>query len=238
MTDTTDRRQPDEAEGQPADPPPAALRVRASWLVVAATAVLVLGIGVVAGVVLLDDDVPEPVEVAGEFVALYASNDLDSAATYLAADVDPGILSNEDNSDPLTLRFREATGHRISVGSCEETGPDPGGTLVACGYTYHDFRSDEIGRGPFGAGSSYVVIVEEGTVVAFEDQPAAFSFTDPEGFSIQMWTPFAAWVSRNHPEAMAIMYSPDGRGWEITEESILLWDQYLTEWATEVNQES
>ncbi len=227
MTDTTDIT----------TTPATASRIRPSR-VVAAAVVLILASGAVAALMLRDSDAPDAGAVAEEFIGFYVRGDLDTAATYLAADVDPGILSTEDNSDPLAVRFREATGHRVAVGSCEEAGPHPKGTLVECGYTYHDFRSDEIGRGPFGVGSVYGVVVEGGEVVAFEDQPAAFSFTDPEGFSMQMWTPFAAWVSRNHAEARDVMYSPDGRGWNISEESIPLWEQYLNEWAAEVNPES
>jgi hypothetical protein len=248
MTDTTDEREPNAPEtngGTAADgvTSPATTSLVRPRMIVAATTILVLGVGVIVSLVLLgrgstgDAGASEPIEIAADFVASYANRDVDAAATYLSPVVDPSLLRNEDNSDPLTVRFREATGHRITVGSCQEAELDPRGTLVECGYTYHHFRSEELGRGPFGVGSVYAVVVADGAVVAFEDHPAELSFADPEDFSRQMWRPFAAWVSLNHPEAVDVMYASEG-GWDITEESIPLWEQYLTEWATELRQGS
>jgi hypothetical protein len=248
MTDTTDRRQPDTPQANEGDmaklvPQPAASsRARTGWIV-AAAAIVVLAVGIVAALVMLNTrnpDVagqPDPVTVAGQFASAYAIGDVEQAATYLGADADPSILSGGD-SDPLEKQFEEARRSKNLLGSCEEVGPDPRGTMVECDYTYHDFRSDEIGRGPFGAGSTYRVYIKDGAVADFEDQHMDEAFNNPNGFSRQVWEPFAEWVGQNHPDAVDILYDPYPAGWRITQESVPLWDQYLDEWVAELNQGS
>lgn len=172
-----------------------------------------------------------PVDVATEITAAYARREYARAATYLAEGVDPAIVANPE-PDPLFERFLEATGSQTVVGLCRVAAQAAEGTLVTCDHAYHNFRSDEIGRGPFGRGSYYVVTVRDAGVVDFEDRVTEEAFTDPEGFSKQMWEPFATWIDQNHPEAIEAMYDPYPTGWRITEESIPLWDRYLSEWAS------
>lgn len=53
----------------------------------------------------------------------------------------------------------------------------------------------------------------------------------------QIWEPFARWVSRNHPEDVAVMYQDETQSLErFTEESIRLWERYTRDYVEEVNQ--
>ena len=61
------------------------------------------------------------------------------------------------------------------------------------------------------------------------------SFTTKE-FSPQVWEPFAAWVSATYPKDAAVMY--DGASltnYELTDESIRLWEKHTQEYVEMVN---
>jgi hypothetical protein len=51
-----------------------------------------------------------------------------------------------------------------------------------------------------------------------------------------MWEPFAEWVSTNHPEDVAAMYKGDFRDYQLTPESIRLWEQHTREYVKAVRQ--
>ena len=197
---------------------------RRSFLVGIA-AVVVVVVGVLVWVRPIDAPVAAaPVEVATAFVEAYESFDIDRAFSYLAADpVGLGTLAEER----LHARFAEAIGTKnIPTGPCEEVSTSPDGTLVRCPFEYHMLRSDEIGRGPYGP-NAYDVTVLDGKIVTFEQTGS--SLTD--GFSPQMWMPFADWIAIAHPDDVAIMYEDASQtGWNITEESIPLWEQRSIEY--------
>jgi hypothetical protein len=189
---------------------------------IAAAAVIVIGVLIFARP--MDAPVASPVEVAAEFVEAYGSFDIDRAFSYLAADA-AGVDSLTE--ERLLARFMEAIGTKnISTGPCEEVSTTPDGTLVRCPFEYHMLRSDEIGRGPYGP-NAYNLTVMEGKVVSFDI--TGNSLTD--GFSNQVWMPFADWIAIAHPDDVAIMYQDDSQtGWKVTEESIPLWEQRSLEY--------
>jgi hypothetical protein len=51
-----------------------------------------------------------------------------------------------------------------------------------------------------------------------------------------MWDPFAEWVSTNYPEDVAVMYESGFSDYQLTEESIRLWEQHTKEYVKEVRQ--
>ena len=197
---------------------------RPGFLVGIAAAVVVV-VGVLVLVRPMDAPVAaSPIGVATAFVEAYESFDIDRAFSYLAADpVGLGTLAEER----LLARFLEAIGTtNTSTGPCEEVSTSSEGTLVQCPYEYDMLRSDEIGLGPYGPKTDNV-IVRDGQIVSFEQTGS--SLTD--GFSAQMWMPFADWIAIAHPDDVGIMYQDVSQtGWKITEESIPLWEQRSIEY--------
>lgn len=256
MTETTDRREPETNRKPPTDEQIARLvPERSSGFrpgIAVAAAAIVIAVGIAAALLLINSRDPDvagaPAEIGDQFVAAYVDYDFDAAATYLAPDLEANFLRGvQDDSVALgqpslpadnDVRFAQAIGAKTVVEPCEEVGTEAGATLVQCGYAYHSFRSDELGRGPFAVDSFYSISVKDGEVVAFEDHHSDEPFYDPDGFSKQMWEPFATWMGTTHPDQLDILYDPYPNGWRITEESIPLWEQYLDEWAAEVKQGS
>jgi hypothetical protein len=102
------------------------------------------------------------------------------------------------------------------------------GTSVRYTSDYHNFRSDEIGRGPFSSVTFDLAVRDEEIVQARKD----FGI---EEFSTQMWDPFASWVFKAYPEDAAVMYEDGGTsGMRLTEESIRLWERHARGYVQEV----
>jgi hypothetical protein len=208
-------------------------------LLVGAAAVALLVIGAFAAYQSRDDEASgaPPMEVATSFLEAYGAFDAEQAITYLADDADisqligsVGAQGVEGTQEELRLliSFLEATGYKQTLISCEEAGNSATGTGVRCTSDYHNFRSDEIGRGPFSA-VSFDLTVRDGEIVRARQDFGV------EEFSTQMWEPFASWVSNAYPKDAALMYEDGGTsGVRLTEESIRLWERHLRDYVKEV----
>jgi hypothetical protein len=167
---------------------------------------------------------PSAEEVATSFLDSYASFDRAEASSYLADDAFLDIWSGPGGVEAWREgnRWFEAIGFKMLNESCMEQGTSSAGTQVRCTYDFHAIRSEELGRGPF-SGSVFTFAIRDGEVVS-ADQELEFL---GNGFSEQMWEPFAAWVSRTHPEDAAIMYAdwPSQRLESLTPRSIELWEK-------------
>jgi hypothetical protein len=176
-------------------------------------------------------------EVATSFLEAYGAYDAEQAITYLADDADISTLVGSVGAQGvegtpeefrLLVSLLEATGYKQTLISCEEQGGSSSGTDVRCTSDYHNFGSDEIGRGPFSA-VSFELTVRDGEIVRARQDFGV------EEFSTQMWEPFAAWVSKAYPEDAAVMYEDGGTsGVRLTEESIRLWERHIRDYAEEV----
>src|SRR3972149_4163970 len=82
-------------------------------------------------------------------------------------------------------------------------------------------------RGPFGA-STFMSTVRDGEIVR-----AGMNW-EIEKFSPRMWEPFADWVSTNYPEDAAVMYNETLTDFQLTEESIRLWERNTKRYVKEV----
>jgi hypothetical protein len=180
---------------------------------------------------------PVAEEVARNFVQAYGDFEADQAISYLADDADITELITSVGAQGVegTLKeFRlliahlEGLGYKQMLDACEELGSSASGSNIRCTFDFHLLRSDEIGRGPF-SGSDFVLTVHEGKIVR-----ADVSFGIQE-FSPQMWEPFASWVSKTHPEDVAVMYEDESQsGVRLTKESIRLWERHSREYVEEV----
>ena len=209
-------------------------------LLVGTAALALLVGGAVAACQSRDDGTAQqPVEVATGFVEAVGAFDADRATAYLADDAEltnliasvgaQGVQGTQAELR-LLLSFLEATGYKQMVDSCHELDSSASGTSLRCPFASHNFRSDEIGRGPF-SGSSYSLTVRNGEIVQ-----ARMDFGIEE-FSTQMWEPFATWVSKAYPEDAAVMYSDETHGGvQLTERSIRLWERHIREYAEEMGE--
>ena len=206
-------------------------------LLVGAAALAVLIVGAVVVYQSRDDGTGrQPVEVATSFLEAYGAFDAEHAITYLADDADISNLIGSVGAQGvegtpeefrLLISLLEATGYKQTLISCEEAGSSAAGTNVRCTSDYHNFRSDEIGRGPFTS-VSFDLDVRDGEIVRAQQDFGV------EEFSTQMWDPFARWVSKAYPEDAAVMYEDGGGGVRLTKESIQLWERHTRGYVEEV----
>jgi hypothetical protein len=173
------------------------------------------------------------IEIARLFLEAYTAFDADKAASYLTDDAlqefapSGGDGAGDVEGLRLQVRHLKAAGFKLLLDSCEEQDSSPPGTSVRCTYDYHRIRSDEIGLGPY-SGSQFDITVLDGEIVSVSDH---FVFLE-NGFSDQMWEPFAEWVAENYPEDGALMYEnwPSIFMAQLTDESIELWEQRSREY--------
>lgn len=178
-----------------------------------------------------------PIEVATGFVEAYGALDADRALTYLADGVDiDGLVTPVTAQDvPVTredlrllISFLDAAGYRQMLDPCEEVSTSASVVVVRCPFDYHQLRSAEIGLGPFG-GSYFDLSVRDGEIVR------ASRFWSTEGFAVQVWEPFAAWVSTTYPRDAEVMYQDETYSRvRLTEESIRLWERRSREYVRAV----
>ena len=168
--------------------------------------------------------------VATSFLEAYGAFDVEQARTYLADDATIASMTEQDDLR-LLLSYFEATGYRQTLNDCEGAGKSDSGS-IHCTFDFHGLRSGEIGRGPFG-GSSFDLFVHDGKVAR------ASQHWEIEKFSLQMWEPFAGWVSTAHPKDAAVMYTDESHSnVRLTEESVRLWDARTREYVEEVGRNS
>ncbi|MGH8957261.1 MAG: hypothetical protein ACRDVK_01165 [Acidimicrobiia bacterium] len=193
---------------------------------IAAAAAIIVGALLLLGPLTEDRPVADQpttmsaVETATAFLNAYTTYDAATAATYLA----PAALADVGGSLEnlrLELAFYESHEFKWILEPCTEQNTNPSGTVVRCSYSAHGIRSDEIGRGPFG-NNWFLVSVRDGKIGRILDQ---FSYSS-NGFSDEMWEPFADWVTENYPDDVAVMYTDSFQETpQYTEESIALWEQ-------------
>ena len=208
-------------------------------LLIGAAAVALLVIGAFVVYQSRDDGASghPPVEVATSFLEAYGAFDAEQAITYLADDSDitkligsVGAQGVEGTLEEfrLLVSLLEATGYKQTLISCEELASSAAGTGVRCTSDYHNFRSEEIGRGPFSS-VSFDLTVRDGEIVRAQQDFGV------EEFSTQMWEPFARWVSKAYPADAAVMYEDGGTsGVRLTKESIGLWERHTRGYVEEI----
>ncbi len=153
-------------------------------------------------------------DVATGFLDAYAAFDRPLATSYL---VDENAGS--DGWRALN-RWFEAVGFTLQLESCEEGATTSAGVHVDCPFAFQALGSQDLGLGPFGD-STYSFVVEDGKIIS-GGMDLEF---ESNGFSKQVWEPFAAWVSERHPQDAAVMYLdwPDMNQQAYSAKAIELW---------------
>ena len=169
-------------------------------------------------------------EVAREFLEAYSDGDADRALTYLTEDSTGGGYTYTLWASPETFRLDVAMAKAQHIEEmftgCAEQGDSAAGTTVRCTFDMHAYRSDEVGRGPYG-GNYWDVVVRDGKITS---ALATWAYLT-NGVSAQMWQPFQAWVASTHPEDVPTLSAVAVP----SEQSIRLFEWRLAEWAATVN---
>jgi hypothetical protein len=176
-------------------------------------------------------------DVAMGFVDAYGAFDADRAMTYLTDEAIAEMSGSAAGANTreelrLELALLEAQGYAQTISGCEHQGDSTSGAEVRCAYDFHVIRSDEIGLGPY-SDNYWDLTVRDGKVVSAANTVAFMT----NGFSDQLWEPFAQWVATNYPDDVLRMYDNGGQtNARLTEESIQLWEQRSREYAQEVGE--
>jgi hypothetical protein len=206
----------------------------AAALVVAVVAVTVAGgwLGVdKAGDPAQNPDQAEA--VAREFLAAYGSFDADKAITFLSDDAIAGRWGTPGQLR-LDFAYNRAVGYKQTmIGAyCAHMGNSESGISLQCAFEMDAVGSDEIGLGPY-TGNYWRLTVRDGRIVSAERDVAFMT----NGFSDQIWEPFAEWVSVEHPDDVLAMYTDHSQGMQrVNEDSIRLWERRTTEYVAVVTQ--
>lgn len=179
----------------------------------------------------------DPAAVVTAFLDAYAAQDSLVMASWLAdgADLDLGV---EHATDLATwtgseARWDAAVGFRVLNESCQPQSGVSDETQVVCTYDYHALGSDRLRRGPF-SGSTLTATVKDGKIIALRQ---AIPFIG-NGFSREMWEPFAAWVRSSYPQDAAVMYEdwPQQNLQAYTDRSIALWAKHTQDYVNQKRQ--
>jgi hypothetical protein len=162
------------------------------------------------------------VDVARGFVDAYGAFDADRALSFLTDEV---VAARWDSPESFRLHLDvlKAMGYEQAITGCAPSGQSG----ARCDYDFQAIRSGELGLGPY-TGNTWDFGVRDGRIAALA-QVIAY---EANGFSDQVWEPFAEWIATIHPGDVATMYDGPGQSdFRPTEESARLWEQRSREYA-------
>ena len=169
----------------------------------AAVAVLVWAMGLMSDKPESSSPLPagptQPEQVATAYVDAYASYDRPRLKSFLAGDA---LASWPDLE--MTNRGDEAIEFRVLLDSCRELNDLSIGTQVWCAFDVHALGSEQVGRGPF-SNNRFLLTVEGGKII---ESNIYFDYNN-NGFNIQMYEPFVAWVTQHYPQDAQAMFAED-----------------------------
>ena len=178
---------------------------------------------------------PDPVtperraeQTATAFIQAYGDFDREQAASYLADDAALAITTDELGNDHWRNgnRWLEAVGAQVRLDQCDALWTSDVGTYVSCLFDLHALGSAELDRGPY-TDNTFSMTVKDGEIV---DVSMAMT-PRTNGFSDEMWRPFAKWLSRTHPADVRVMYADPTLDYEaLTPRSIDQWRQRVQEY--------
>jgi hypothetical protein len=207
----------------------------------------------------VDPDATQAEQIAKAFIETRWS-DPDQALSYVSDDVTcsresrclpntgrpalptPAETSRTAESLRLEAALFEAIGDKVVNVRCQQQDTSATDISVRCAYGYHTFRSEELGYGPFEVGEEQLDI-RDGKIIAIsppvrDDRGWRTHFRDT------IWDDFRIWLSIQHPDDAALMYQGDAPdhpldgtgGWQFSEQSVALWEQYTLDYATDRTQ--
>ena len=178
--------------------------------------------------------VVEPVEVATGFMEALAAYDQDRVASYLAEGTTFVLWTSPPDAGSIDeeIQWSVAAGVEILPGSCEAGPSAAESTPVVCPFGFHALGSAQLDRGPYEA-NEFSFTVLDGKIIQTDNRVAYAT----NGFSDEMWEPFAAWVSTTHPEDSAQMYKDTQHTLQATDERAAeLWAEHVAGYVQAVQQ--
>ena len=168
-------------------------------------------------------------QVATQYLEALAASDIPRAESYFSTASDLKLWDGR-RTDLDGWRaaqdWNKAVGFEIDPGQCQKNSTiDSTTTTFRCPYVFEGLGSKELGLGPYD-GSTYLITVQDGLVVAASDQ---FAYAT-NGYSGEIWEPFTAWVTENYPQDVDVMYTDGGGTQATTDKSIALWHQHLIQY--------
>jgi hypothetical protein len=161
-------------------------------------------------------------KTATDFVDALSSFNLPQARRLLA----PGATFTggmDTKSWPEDMRFFQQTGGQILPGRCHVLQRGlPENLVVGCPYSYQLMRSAALGLGPYTGSHLQLTFGSRRITQVNVDHE-----TDTNGWSTQMWLPFAAWIDRFHHRDGHKMYPdwPQQHHFPATNQEIRLWSE-------------
>lgn len=224
------RTETDQAklEGMLADAERAGRKRRLAWAAGAAVAgaaavVVVWVMGLTSGKPGSIAQVPagpptQPEQVATAYVDAYASYDRPRLKSFLAGDALANwpTLSQGNRAD-------EAIEFRVLLDSCTAKDNSSAGTLVVCAFDVHALGSEQLGLGPY-SNNQLVLTVRDGKIIKSD---MYFDYVN-NGFAVEMWEPFVAWVTKHYPKDVPAMF--DGNNARPTDKSVELFHQHIADY--------
>jgi hypothetical protein len=169
---------------------------------------------------------PTPVSVANAFME--ARDNLDAAATQalFAPDtpISDGFIEKIDQY-PLYFDWLRSSNWRWDTGTCAEASTGPGGTLVRCDYVSENDWTRALSHAPISGFIEVLVTDGEITGLVHTGEIAQFD---------EVWESMTEWVDSNHPETVDQVLTPDLRTPILDADSVALWQQYTSEFASSV----
>lgn len=172
----------------------------------------------------------ETVQLASTFLEAVYSHDADRAASFLSPYVQisrPGAAGMVPESEWRDeIAWYAAIGATMVDHTCQAGETSTTTSEVSCTYSMHALGSDQLRRRPYGD-NTLDVTIRDGLIVALEDE---WHYLE-NGFSAEMWEPFAAWIVREHPSDVRVMYTSSYQNLpRLTPTSLRRWEQRIAEW--------
>lgn len=173
----------------------------------------------------------DTVGLATTFLEAIYAHDTDRAEGMMSPEVRIGGDSAFDEPASVAewreeIAWNAAIGVSLADRSCSVGATTASTTEVSCVYAIHALGSERLGRGPF-EGNTLDVTIRDGEIVEFQD---AWDFMR-NGFSAEMWEPFAAWVAQEHPADARTMYTDSSHSEpRFGPASLRLWEQRIADY--------
>ncbi len=170
-----------------------------------------------------DSEATAAEQVASDYVQAVSDYNIAGVRAVVAAGADiNGARAYDLIAD---VAWAKAAGYSITLDSCHQQ-PEPSQHRVICTYDFHMLGSDEMGMGPY-SGNRFELTVSDGQVARAQEQMSVV----PNGFTSEVWEPFADWVRQAHPQDFAVMYT-DASGSEgrKTAAALALWEERTTQY--------
>ena len=197
----------------------------------------------------VDPRVEDALETARTFMQGFADRDLETVTSHAVEGHVFGLIRDSFDQFPEEFAWLDAIGWTITVDGCEITNPEPANTKITCDVSHENAWSRALDVGPYRGEFPMRVMHEGDDYLGTEIQRSTVTTRTYAQFQLssflrETWDPFVAWVDDNHPEDLAVMFTPQtfpeiailaGQPTpSLTAESIALWRDHTQTFVAEL----